>query len=141
MATLETIQTDIATLNPADQALLRDYIAECLKTNNGDRAITISTFGAYNERRYGRPWAAVVVAWPGGRPELDFHAGSYLGDTTGGRLEITAGPGDVIRWGRKDGRGNGTINEWGIVAADGTITSCTPTEAKDHWRATHACGL
>lgn len=45
--------------------------------------------------------------------------------------------GDIVRWGQKDYRGGNNKNEWGIVQADGSVRSCTPAEAKDHWNTTH----
>jgi hypothetical protein len=87
------------------------------------------TFGSYNQRRYSRPWIARVTSWPvGKRPELEF--GCYLGDDEGGECEIMATEGCVVRWGQKDGRGSGGTNAWGIVEADGTITSCTEMQAR-----------
>ena len=88
--------------------------------------------GGYNQRRYGRPWIGIVTAWPvGGRPEIRW--GGYAGDDAGGELEITGDAGQIVRWGQKDGRGNGGRNEWGIAQADGTVQSCTQPEARAQW--------
>lgn len=90
----------------------------------------IHTVGAYNDRRYGRPWLARVTDWPvGGKPTLTF------GSSVGMRLaEIEAQPGDVVRYGQKDYRKiNGSYSYWGIVSDEGKITDCTPREARDHW--------
>ena len=63
------------------------------------------SFRAYNARRFSRPWVARVTSWPvGGKAELEF--GKYLGDDSGGEAEIMALPGDIIRSGQRDGRGN-----------------------------------
>ena len=94
-------------------------------------------WGGYNQRRYSRPWIAAITAWPvGGRPELSW--GGYAGDDSGGELEIMAAPGDIIRYGQRDGRGNGGSNEWAIVRQDGAISDCTQAEARAHWQAREA---
>jgi hypothetical protein len=63
-------------------------------------------FGGYNARRYSRPWIARVTAWPVGKQaELEF--GSFIGDDDGGVVEISARPGDILRWGQRDNRGRG----------------------------------
>ncbi|MFA5154582.1 MAG: hypothetical protein WC554_18705 [Clostridia bacterium] len=88
--------------------------------------------GAYNQRRYSRPWIGKITSWPvGARPELAW--GGYAGDDSGGELEIEAQPDDIIRWGQKDGRGNGGSNEWGIAQADGTVEACDQPQARAHW--------
>lgn len=92
----------------------------------------VVSIGSYNQRRYGRPWIAKVTAWPvGDKPALAW--GGYAGDDNGGELEIMAAPGDIIRWGQKDGRGNSGSNEWGIVSADGKLVSCDQPEARKQW--------
>lgn len=91
-------------------------------------------FGSYNQRRYSRPWIARVSAWPvGGRAELAW--GTYLGDDTGGTVEIEASEGDVIRYGQKDNRGNGGSANWAIVQADGSFTDCKEANAAKAFRA------
>lgn len=89
-------------------------------------------FGQYNERRYGKPWIAKVISWAvGGQPELDW--GGFIGDTWGGECEIEAEPGDIIRYGQKDHRGNKTDNNWGVVNSEGIIKGITPVEARKLW--------
>lgn len=87
-------------------------------------------FYGYNARRYSKPWIAVVTEWPvGGRPELEF--GSFVGDDTdGGFAEITAKEGQIIRWGQRDNRGNGTKNKWGVFR-NGEVVEIDQTEARD----------
>lgn len=86
----------------------------------------------YNPRRYGKPWIAVVTAWPvGGRPELTF--GGYLGDGQGGELKITATPGDILRYGQRDWRSDSKsaqCNEWAVVLSDGSFRDVTQAEAR-----------
>ena len=92
----------------------------------------LKKFGSYNQRRYSRPWIAVVTSWPtGGKPEVKW--GSYLGDDDGGETEIEAQVGDVVRWGQKDGRGGNTEAYWGIVQDDGSILDCEAAGARKHW--------
>jgi len=74
-----------------------------------------------------------VTRWPvGGRPEIRW--GGYAGDDDGGELEIEGDAGDIVRWGQKDGRGNGGRNEWGIVQPDASVTSATQPEAREQWK-------
>ncbi len=129
----ETIKAQIGSFDHAALTDLQAHIADLLAGES--RAIEVGTYNSYNQRRYGRPWAAVISAW-NGKPKLDF-CGDYLGDDTGGRLEITCQPGDIIRYGQKDNRGNNTENEWAIVADDYTLQATTPADGKDHWRASH----
>jgi hypothetical protein len=71
-------------------------------------------YGSYNQRRYSRPWIALVTAWPiGSRPELKW--GGYVGGDDGGECEIEASEGDVLKSGQKDGRGNGGSNDFYVV--------------------------
>ncbi len=86
----------------------------------------------YNSRRWSKPWGAVIT-FDGARPQYDFKAGSFLGNDTGGAVYITCKPGDVIAYGQKDGRGNGTYNVWMIAMADGSFREVTRTEAYEAW--------
>ena len=96
--------------------------------NNAMKTIRIET-DSYNTRHYGRPWIARVTDWPvGGPPELEW-SGWVGQDGKEGRLEIVAAPGDIIRWGQKDRRGNGTEKNWGVVQPDGSVVEVDPTEA------------
>lgn len=89
-------------------------------------------YNSYNPRRYSKPWGARLGNWEdAGKPEMRW--GAYLGSAEGGDLEIDAEPGDVVRWGQKDNRGNNTDSNWGIVRTNGTIAGCTPAEARKHW--------
>lgn len=92
-------------------------------------------FGSYNQRRYGRPWICKITAWPvGGKAEVEW--GLYLGDDGGGDVEIEANPGDIVRTGQKDNRGNNTDASWYIVVEDGSLFDTTAAEAKKHWEKT-----
>jgi hypothetical protein len=86
------------------------------------------TFPSYNTRRYGKPWIAKVTGWPIGKnPVLDF------GATTSLTTEIDATPGDVVRWGQKDGRGGNTTANWGIVLSDLSIDETSSARCREHW--------
>lgn len=86
-------------------------------------------FESYNSRRFSKPWIAKVTAWSvGDHPELEW--GGYCGDDNGGEAEITATPGDIIRYGQRDNRGNRTVNKWAIAQADGTLLEVTQVEAR-----------
>jgi hypothetical protein len=95
--------------------------------------ITIS-WDSFNGRRYSRPWVARITAWPvGSRPAISW--GNYLGNDSGGELEIEAAPGDVLRYGQKDRRGNGTINRYAIVLEDGSRLKVSEPNASRYYHA------
>jgi hypothetical protein len=96
--------------------------------SNGKR-IAI-TFESFNPRRYSRPWIARVVAWPvGKKPELTF--GNYCGDENGGEVEIIAYPGNIIRYGQRDGRRvDRSINNWAVVGDDYAVRDIKQPEAR-----------
>jgi hypothetical protein len=91
-------------------------------------------YDGYNGRRYSRPWIARVTAWPvGGSPTMEW--GSYVGDDHGGEVEIMATPGDIIRDGQRDNRGNhNTVSNWSVVMADYTLRKINQVEARKLFR-------
>jgi hypothetical protein len=101
--------------------------------------MTVSiSYGAYNRRRYSRPWIAAIKDWPVGKsPVLDF--GYFNGDDSGGFAEIEAQAGDVIKAGQKDYRQpKSTDNDFYLVGADGATTRITPAEARQAWNKTNS---
>lgn len=92
--------------------------------------VTVDWHG-YNARRCSRPWIGKITAWPAGkRPEIEW--GTYCGNAdAGGTTDLMAAPGDIIRYGQRDSRGNGTVNEWATVQADGSLRDITPAEARN----------
>jgi hypothetical protein len=84
----------------------------------------------YNDRRYSKPWIALVTAWPvGGSPTLDF--GGYVGNDSGGELEIMAKQGDIIRYGQKDYRKpRGSTCQFAVIEDDGTERDITDADAR-----------
>jgi hypothetical protein len=91
-------------------------------------------YGAYNSRRYSKPWIARIIAWPvGGVPTMKW--GSYIGDSTGGEVEIMAAPGDIIRDGQRDGRGGkNTVSDWSVVTLDYSLMKVNQVEARKLFR-------
>jgi hypothetical protein len=98
------------------------------------------TFSGYNSRRYSRPWIARITEWPvGGQPVLQW--GAFVGNDDGGEVEIMAAPGDIIRYGQKDTRKlSGSMNEWAVAEADGTLRTVTPAEARTTGRRSRSWG-
>ena len=95
------------------------------------------SFPNYNARRYSQPWIAKISKWEiGERPNLEF--GGYIGDSSGGEVEIEAKPDDIIKWGQKDYRGKKSESFIGIAMNDGTISEITSIEAAKHWREIHS---
>ncbi len=68
---------------------------------------TIATYSAYNERRYGLPWVALMV---NGRYDFSRRVGFYTGRPgQEGDLVVTDPvEGQVYAYGRKDHRGGNT---------------------------------
>ena len=88
--------------------------------------------GAYNERRYGKPWIAKLNFSKPGQPHYEF--GEWLGQAGDeGELSIDVEPGDVIARGQKDNRkGRGGADAIGVVQADGTVEwGFTPAKARN----------
>lgn len=86
--------------------------------------------GGYNGRRYSKPWIARVKAWGGSRPDLEF--GTYLGDASGGRLQIEEEAGQPVYSGQKDYRKpSNSVRNWYLVQPDGSLEPCTEPEAYD----------
>ena len=83
---------------------------------------------SYNERRYGRPYIAIVDFKT--NPKGDCTWGDWVGHPgQSGILVIDANPHDIIMKGQKDNRGRGSAPEYGMVEEDGTIEWCD-TKAK-----------
>ena len=90
-------------------------------------------YAGYNARRYSKPWIGKIRKWGvGEKPEIQW--GSYLGDDDGGEVEIEANPGDIIRSGQKDKRGNNTSADWYVVDNSGTPKPIDATEARKLWK-------
>lgn len=122
---------DLTALPSSTLELIITKAKEILASRVEAKRVTVA-FPSYNEKRYGSPWIARVTSWPvGSRPDLIF--GNYLGDHRNGgagEAEILAKPGDIVRWGQKDNRGNNTEAYWGVVNDDATITRLTEAEAR-----------
>ncbi len=133
------MKTELAGLTNTElESLISDATAELAKRTHTVPPPTklryAESFSSYNARRYSRPWIARISAWPvGGKAEMQF--GSYLGNDGGGEVEIMAMPGDIIRYGQKDGRGNGGMSEWAIAQADGSLTVVDQAEARKAYKA------
>ena len=90
--------------------------------------ISIET-GAYNPRRYGKPWIAICTLE--GKRDLKMVWGEYVGDARGGLLELDAVPvGTVIASGQKDWRGKNTSCAWYVLDDDGRCRKLTDNQAE-----------
>ena len=76
---------------------------------------------SYNERRYGKPWIAVLdFSQSRSRPEYTF--GDWLGRAgEEGELTIAVSPGDVLAKGQKDMRSRSRHSDIGVVQPDSTV--------------------
>lgn len=62
-------------------------------------------YGAYNPRRYSKPWIARVDF--AATPKGEFTWGDFVGDSSsGGILVVDAEEGQIVAYGQKDGRGS-----------------------------------
>lgn len=90
-------------------------------------------YGAYNHRRYGKPWGA-VVKFEGTKMVYDFSLATFLGDSdNGGKVYIECQPGDIIATGQRDFRGGSTVNTLYIVEEDGSLKQVDKVAALEHW--------
>lgn len=85
------------------------------------------SFGSYNERRYGKPWGAKITFPDSIKPKYDFD-----GYWDGSHVLINADIGDVVAFGQRDHRGNGTKKSLFIVEPDGELTQVSEANAREH---------
>lgn len=63
-----------------------------------------------------------------------YDGNAYKGE--GGDVLLNANAGDIVAFGQRDNRkGTGTENDWYVVEADGSLTSVTQAEAREHFNA------
>jgi hypothetical protein len=101
--------------------------------------IEINT-SAYNERRFGKPWIALVDF---ADPKGDFRFGQWVGDAgSDGLLIIEAEPGDIVATGQKDNRNlRNSAPEYFQVTDDGQLTPLGgKVEALKGWRERKVAG-
>ena len=94
--------------------------------------ITIET-SSYNDRRYGKPYIAVIdFTDPKGTPTW----GDWIGQPDdAGMLSIEARPGDIIMRGQRDNRNmKHSAPDYYILQADMSLSSCTKAEAYKAWK-------
>ena len=91
----------------------------------------------YNERRYGRPWAAIVT-FAGIKTHYNF-TGNYIhNDSVGssGEVQIMAKKDDIIAFGQKDNRGNNNKKDFFVVKNDkGDLESISQLDAQEKFLA------
>lgn len=88
---------------------------------------------SYNEKRYGRPWIALVDF---STKSGDFQFGDWVGqDGRSGILELECQVGDVVARGQKDHRKpRNSAPEFYIVQEGGNLESVSKAEAYKHWK-------
>lgn len=88
--------------------------------------------GAYNERRYGKPWIA-RVRFPDAKGE--FLWGEWVGQPgCSGLLILEAEPGDVVARGQRDNRKmSNSAPDFFVVEPDGSLREVTKAEAYTHY--------
>jgi hypothetical protein len=87
-------------------------------------------FDGYNKRRYSAPWIGRIIEWETGKKPV-MNWGRYIGDDDGGEVEIEATPGDIVRIGQKDYRGNNTTADWYEVLEHGLLNEVSATKARE----------
>lgn len=85
------------------------------------------TVSSYNDRRYSKPWIALITDWPiGGHPKLQFSCA--IDNQT---AELEANPGTIVKLGQKDYRKpSHSINNFGVTDIHGNITIINGAEAR-----------
>ena len=91
-------------------------------------------FSGYNHRRYSRPWGAKITFPDNIKPVYSFD-GYWSGDSRGshGEVSIKAEVGDVLAFGQKDLRGNGTNKAFYVVEEGGTLREVDLIEARKQY--------
>jgi hypothetical protein len=91
-------------------------------------------WNSYNDRRYGKPWAAILTWAEGaGSATYDFQRGAYCGDASGGEIIISAPAGTVVSYGQKDHRSRYSEHYIGVIKDDGDIEAMTAAKARKHY--------
>lgn len=91
--------------------------------NKMDNVTVIESFGAYNKRRYSRPWVCRMKST--GEYDFEERIGTYTGDMPGdaGDLIVFAPcAGQVYGYGQRDYRGNNTIIRYAIWTGEAFVT-------------------
>lgn len=86
----------------------------------------------YNERRYGKPWIAIVDF--SSNKKGDFNFGDWIGEQGfAGELELDINPGDIVARGQKDNRkpANSTPKYF-IVLENNELKDVSKIEAYKH---------
>jgi hypothetical protein len=89
---------------------------------------------SYNERRYGKPWIAIITFENPTKPHFDF--GTWVGEQgDSGILEIDLKEGDVVARGQKDFRkpANSALNFY--IVKNGELVEATKKDAYLHFKA------
>ena len=91
---------------------------------------------SYSDRRYGKPWIAVVT-FPNARGDSKF--GDWIGTPgSDGLLEIDCQPGDIVAKGQKDFRKpKNSEPDYYIAQEDGSLTMVLKVEAYLHYKEVH----
>lgn len=74
----------------------------------------ITHFEDYNQRRYSRPWVAIVD--PQGKPDFEHQVGAYTGNHNNGEdgdlYVFEPAEKQIYMYGQKDYRGNNTVKKY-----------------------------
>jgi hypothetical protein len=91
-------------------------------------------FGAYNQRRFSKPFIMVCKDWKIGKnPEWNW--GAYIGNDMGGYVSADVIANDIVRYGKKDSvqLKNNNYGWYKVVVIDGkaTLEEVEVTKARD----------
>ena len=89
---------------------------------------------SYNERRYSRPWIALVTFDTASKANFKF--GTWIGELGyKGVLEIDAEPGNIVAKGQKDNRKpRNSAPDYYIMGEDGELSPVSKADAYKHYR-------
>lgn len=106
-------------------------------TSDGAKVSMEITYGAYNFRRYRKPYAAVYGWTENGKAE-PLIWGNVFGNDGGGEIELDAKIGSVVRFGQTDGRNPRKSESHWVIIKEGGPREVTEVEARRHYKRTAA---
>lgn len=100
-------------------------------------SVEIRSWKDYESKKL--PFLGVVIDWPVAEsPKLSF--GRFIGNSSGGELEVEASPGDLVLYGHnfEERFKKRTFRTWAIVQDDGSLDRVSPSEARRAWMEMHS---
>ena len=86
----------------------------------------------YNERKYGKPWGAIVT-FEGAQIHYEYNGHYIYNDSVGdaGMVRIHAKKDDIVAFSQKNNRGRSNKEEFFVVGGDGELKSISKLDAQE----------